>query len=77
MTTIERKVFVSWLKAYMGEYGEPGSALEAGEGWALDWLRTGVCPNVLDVFCDDPRDSFSRGVADALDYWRVTPDAER
>ena len=77
MMTIERRVFVSWLKEFIGQYPGELSTIEAGEGWTLEWLRAGVDPQVLDVFCEDPRDSFSRGVADALDYWRMTPEAER
>ena len=77
MTMIDRKVFVSWLKGFIGQYSGDVSAIEAGEAWALEWLRAGIDPQVLDVFCDEPRHGFTRGVADALDYWRVTPKAER
>lgn len=77
MVTIERRVFVSWLKAFIGQYSCDVSAIEAGEAWALEWLRAGVDPQVMDVFCEDPQHGFTRGIADALDYWRVTPEAER
>lgn len=77
MMTIERRVFMSWLKAFIDQYSCDVSAIEAGEAWALEWLRAGVDPRVMDVFCEDPRNGFTRGIADALDYWRVTPEAER